>query len=83
MNFQFTALMNAISQLPKNTNYNKILKEEYGFTKQYPKEQAKFIAQYILQGSAKGLTGDELIKYALKSQSDLFDRFPHLPRAHT
>jgi glucan-binding YG repeat protein len=76
--FAFTAVMNAINNLPKNTDYNKILKNDYGFEKVYPKQQAKFICQYILQGSAKGLTGDELVKYALKSQADLFDRFPHL-----
>lgn len=76
--FAFTAVMNAINNLPKNTDYNKILKNDYGFTTVYPKQQAKFICQYILQGSAKGLTGDELVKYALKSQADLFIRFPHL-----
>lgn len=76
--FAFTAVMNAINNLPKNTNFNKILKEDYGVTKQYTKNEAKFICQYLLQGSAKGLEGDELMKYAVKSQVDLFDRFPHL-----
>lgn len=76
--FAFTAVMNAINNLPKNTNYNKILKDEYGVDKTYTKSEAKFICQYLLQGSAKGLEGDELMKYAVKSQRDLFDRFPHL-----
>ena len=76
--FAFTAVMNAINNLPKNTNFNKILKDEYGVTKEYTKNEAKFICQYLLQGSAKGLEGDELMKYAVKSQRDLFDRFPHL-----
>lgn len=76
--FAFTAVMNAINQLPKNTNFNKILKDDYGITTVYSKQQAKFICQYLLQGSAKGYTGDDLIKYALKSQAELFNRFPHL-----
>lgn len=76
--FAFTAVMNAINQLPKNTNFNKILKDDYGITTDYSKQQAKFICQYLLQGSAKGYTGDDLIKYAIKSQRELFDRFPHL-----
>jgi hypothetical protein len=76
--FAFTAVMNAINNLPKNTNFNKILKDDYGITTAYSKQQAKFICQYLLQGSAKGYTGDDLIKYALKSQAELFMRFPHL-----
>lgn len=76
--FAFTAVMNAINNLPKNTNFNKILKDDYGIDTAYSKQQAKFICQYLLQGAAKGLEGDELIKYALKSQRELFDRFPHL-----
>lgn len=77
-NFQFTTVMNAINNLPKNTNYAKVLKDEYGFEASKDKNTAKFQLQYAIQGTAKELKGKELSVYINKSVADLFDRFPHL-----
>lgn len=77
-NFQFTAVMNAINNLPKNTNYAKVLKDDYDFEASNNKNTAKFQLQYAIQGTAKELVGKELKVYINKSVADLFDRFPHL-----
>lgn len=76
---QFTAMLANLQNMPKNTNYSKLLKDEFGVA-DVPKNKsvAKFLYQYYVQGQYKELQGKELDQYARKGQKDLFLRYPHL-----
>lgn len=72
-----TDMIGFLRALPKNANYVKMLKDDFGYDAPADAEkwQPEYFWKYLVQGQYKGLTGKDLEKYAVDGALKIKDTY--------